>query len=100
MVTKRYYNLTGGLNTSCGLGTINQSTNRTESPEMVNVEYYKLSGLQTMAGNTQFGSTLDSKVTVGYEYILQDESYMIVCTSNGGVYEYNKLSTDFKLIYK
>ena len=100
MVTKRYYNLTGGLNTSCGLGTINQSTNRTESPEMVNVEYYKLSGLQTMAGNTQFGSTLDSKVTLGYEYILQDESYMIVCTSNGGVYEYDKLSTDFKLIYQ
>ena len=100
MVTKRYYNLTGGLNTSCGLGTINQSTNRTESPEMVNVEYYKLSGLQTMAGNTQFGSTLDSKVTVGYEYILQDESYMIVCTSNGGVYEYDKLSTDFNLIYQ
>lgn len=100
MVTKRYYNLTGGLNTSCGLGTINQSTNRTESPEMVNVEYYKLSGLQTMAGNTQFGSTLDSKVTLGYEYILQDESYMIVCTKNGGVYEYDKLSTDFKLIYQ
>lgn len=100
MVTKRYYNLTGGLNTSCGLGTINQSTNRTESPEMVNVEYYKLSGLQTMAGNTQFGSTLDSKVTLGYEYILQDESYMIICTSNGGVYEYDKLSTDFKLIYQ
>lgn len=100
MVTKRYYNLTGGLNTSSGLGTINQSTNRTESPDMVNVEYYKLSGLQTMAGNTQFGSTLDSNVTLGYEYILQDESYMIVCTSNGGVYEYDKLSTDFKLIYQ
>ena len=100
MVTKRYYNLTGGLNTSYGLGTINQGTNRTESPEMVNVEYYKLSGLQTMAGNTQFGSTLDSKVTLGYEYILEDNSYMIICTSNGGVYEYDKLSTEFKLIYQ
>ena len=100
MVTKRYYNLTGGLNTSYGLGTINQGTNRTESPEMVNVEYYKLSGLQTMAGNTQFGSTLDSKITVGYEYILEDDSYMIVCTSNGGVYEYNKLSTDYVKIYQ
>lgn len=100
MVTKRYYNLTGGLNTSYGLGTINQSTNRTESPEMVNVEYYKLSGLQTMAGNTQFGSTLDSKVTLGYEYILEDDSYMIVCTKNGGVYEYNKLSNSYDLIYQ
>lgn len=100
MVTKRYYNLTGGLNTSYGLGTINQGTNRTESPEMVNVEYYKLSGLQTMAGNTQFGSTLDSKITLGYEYILEDESYMIVCTSNGGVYEYNKLSSNFVKIYQ
>ena len=32
--TVSYFNLTGGLNTIQGLGTINQSNKRTESPDM------------------------------------------------------------------
>lgn len=100
MVTKSYYNLIGGLNTSSGLGTINQGTTKTESPEMVNVEYYKLSGLQTMAGNTQFGNQLPSKITLGYEYILEDNNYLIICTKDGSVYEYDPIKLEYVEIYK
>lgn len=95
-----YYNLTGGLNTVQGIGTINQTPNRTESPDMLNVEYYKLGGLKTMNGNRQFGSTLPSKITFGYEYIYGNDSYLIVTTYDGTVYIYDRITQAFKEIYK
>lgn len=96
----KYYNLTGGLNTVQGLGTINQSPKRTESPDMMNVEYYKLGGIQSMEGNRQFANTLPSSITLGYEYIYQNTKYMIVCTSDGTIYRYDKPSGEFVQIYK
>ncbi len=98
--TIKYYNLTGGLNTVQGLGTINQSPKRTESPDMMNVEYYKLGGIQSMEGNQQFANVLPSSITLGYEYIYQNTKYMIVCTSDGTVYRYDKPSSEFIQIYK
>lgn len=98
--TIKYYNLTGGLNTVQGLGTINQSPKRTESPDMMNVEYYKLGGIQSMEGNQQFANVLPSSITLGYEYIYQNTKYMIVCTSDGTVYRYDKPSGEFVQIYK
>ena len=95
-----YYNLTGGLNSLQGLGTINQSPNRTESPDMLNVEYYKLGGLKTMDGNTQMGSTLPSKITLGYEYIYGNNTYLIVTTADGRVYIYDRVIQDFSQIYE
>ena len=49
--TLSYFNLTGGLNTVQTMATINSTPNRTESPDMVNIEYFKLSGIRTMNGN-------------------------------------------------
>lgn len=98
--TVRYNNLTGGLNTVQGINTINQSTKRTESPDMQNVEYYKLGGLCTMQGNTLFGTPFTSTVTLGYEYIYSNNKYMIVCTNDGNVWRYDSVSNSFVSIYK
>lgn len=109
-VIARYYNLTGGLNTISGLGTINQSPKRTESPDMQNVEYYKLSGLQSMAGNTRFSDTVfqdeegtPATITLGHEYILKDEKYLLVTTytaNESKLWIYNRLTNVFDEIYK
>lgn len=93
--TLSFYNLTGGLNTVQDLVTINSTPNRTESPDMMNIEYYKLGGIQTMKGNTQIGQSLTNKISCGYEYILGNESYMIVATEDGRVYEYDKKEKKF-----
>jgi hypothetical protein len=97
--TVRYYNLTGGLNTSFGLGTINSSPNRTEAVEMNNVEYYKLSGLKSMEGNLQVFNTLSERITLGYDYIKGNTHHLIVCTKAGHVYINNNVSNTFDLIY-
>ena len=64
----KYQNLTGGLNLVSSIGTINQSPRRTESPDMVNVEYFKLGGIKSMEGNLQIGNTLEHPVVGGWEY--------------------------------
>lgn len=98
--TVKYYNLTGGLNTVQGIGTINQSNRRTESPDMKNVEYYKLGGLKSMEGNTQFANTLPSQISLGFEYVYGNNKYMVVTTVDGTLYIYDKISNTFKEIFK
>lgn len=98
--TVKYYNLTGGLNTVQGIGTINQSHKRTESPDMKNVEYYKLGGLKSMEGNTQFANTLPSQISLGFEYVYGNNKYMVVTTVDGTLYIYDKISNIFKEIFK
>lgn len=96
-----YYNLTGGLNTVQGIGTINQTPKRTESPDMQNVEYHKLGGIQSMLGNKLFGnSDFGSRVTLGYEYVYLNNKYMIICTADGKVRIYNPVSGQFDEIYQ
>lgn len=92
----QYYNLTGGLNTAYGIGTINQSNKRTESPDMQNVEFYKLGGLKSMEGNTQFSKTvLTAGVSLGHEYIYEDKKYLLVFTTDGDVWEYDRVLDEF-----
>lgn len=98
--TVKYYNLTGGLNTVQGIGTINQSNKRTESPDMKNVEYYKLGGIKSMLGNTQYGNTLPAQISLGFEYIYGNNKYLIVTTVDGTLYIYDKTINTFKEIFK
>lgn len=98
--TVKYYNLTGGLNTVQGIGTINQSNKRTESPDMKNVEYYKLGGLKSMEGNTQLANTLPSQISLGFEYVYGNNKYMVVTTIDGTLYIYDKITNTFKEIFK
>lgn len=98
-LTTRYYSLSGGLNTSYGLGTINSSTRLTESPETYNVEPYKLSGLKSQEGNRRLGQTLTDDVSFGIEYRKGRYKYMVVYTVDGNVWEYDKVTNEFKVIY-
>ena len=95
----RYNNLTGGLNTVQGINTINQSNKRTESPEMVNVEYYKLGGLCSMQGNRLFGTAFNTSITLGYEYVYGNDKHLIICTADGKVWRYNQLTNSYDNIY-
>lgn len=97
--TISYKNLTGGLNVENSIGTINQSNRRTESPDMVNVEYYGLGGIKTMEGNIQFGDTLDYEIVGGWDYVKGKNHYMVIVTSNGDVREYNPSTQEYDLIY-
>lgn len=98
-MTTRYYSLTGGLNTSMGLGTINSSTRGTETPDCYNVESYKLSGLKSMEGNKQFANTLPSPITLGHEYRKESDKFMVVTTSDGSVWCYDNISNTFENVY-
>lgn len=98
--TLSYFNLTGGLNTVQTMATINSSTNRTESPDMVNVEYFKLSGIRTMNGNVGLNSSSpigESPIRFGYEYVKGNNRYMIVA-DEVNLYEYNPLTDSFSLL--
>lgn len=95
-----FQDLTGGLNTVSSIGTINQSSRRTESPDMLNVEYFQLGGIQSMAGNIQVGDTLDSAIIGGWEYLQGTNRYIMVATKNGGVYIYNASTDKFDKIYQ
>lgn len=100
-----FYNLTGGLNTVQDLFTLNSTPNRTETPDMVNVEYYKLGGLKSMDGNKQIGSQflqdgVTDKITLGYEYQKGNEVYMVVTTFNGNCYMYDEKAKVFNKFYE
>lgn len=98
--TLSYFNLTGGLNTVQTMATINSSTNRTESPDMVNIEYFKLSGIRTMNGNVGLNSSSpigESPIRFGYEYVKGNYRYMIVADESN-LYEYNPLTDTFSLL--
>ena len=98
--TFSYKNLTGGLNVENDIGTINQTTKATESPDMCNVEYYGLGGIQTMAGNIQFGDTITGTTIVGgWDYIKGNTHHMIITASDGSVRRYNNVTDTFDLIY-
>ena len=95
----KYFNLTGGLNTAQDMYTMQSGPNRTETPDCLNVEYLLLGGIKSMEGNIQYGNTLDASVTLGYEYILGNNKYMIITTSNGKVWIFNEETGEFDTIY-
>jgi hypothetical protein len=96
----RYENLTGGLNNVSTVGTINQGPNRTESPDMMNVEYYKLGGIKSMEGNTRIGDVQDSAVVAGWEYSKGNMRYMMIGLADGSVRRYDVVTDTFEEVYK
>jgi hypothetical protein len=91
--------LTGGINNVDNKETINASTKKTQTPDMVNVEYFKLGGIKTMEGNVLIGDKQDHKIVGGWEYTKGNRRYMIIGLSNGDVKIYNPASEEFDLIY-
>lgn len=99
-LTTRYYNLTGGLNASQGIGTINQTPKRTDTPQSFNVELHKLGGIKTMRGNKQVGNTLGATVTLGHEYVKGSKKYLMVATADGKIYQYNNITQTYQEVYQ
>jgi hypothetical protein len=101
----RFNDLTGGINNTYDKEVLNSTTKKTETPDMVNVEYFRLGGIKTMEGNTLVGgdkSIQSSAVVGGWEYTRGNEKYMIIGMLNGEVRLYNEAITDdnkFELIY-
>ena len=97
--TMKFFNLTGGLNTEQGLYTINSTENRTESPDMKNIEYYKLSGLKVQPGNILLGNLDSHTVIGGYEYHKGNNYYLVVGTNVGDIYLYDDEYKRFNNIF-
>ena len=97
--TMKFFNLTGGLNTEQGLYTINSTENRTESPDMKNIEYYKLSGLKVQPGNILLGNLDSHTVIGGYEYHKGNNYYLVVGTNVGDIYLYDDENKKFNNIF-
>lgn len=107
----KFDDLTGGINNTYDKEQINSSTRKTETPDMVNVEYFQLGGIKTMNGNTMVGSNYlavqDSPVIAGWEYTKGSKRYMLIGLANGEVRRYNRgldyknsENNPFELIYK
>lgn len=95
-----YNDLTGGINNLDTKETLNSSTKKTETPDMMNVEYYGIGGIKTMDGNTQLGPTLEDAVVGGWEYVKGNQKFMIIALQNGKIKLYNAVTNSYDDIFK
>lgn len=92
--------LTGGINNVDSKETINASTKKTQTPDMLNVEYFKLGGIKTMEGNVLVGDKQDYKIVGGWEYTKGNRHYMVIGLANGEVKIYDPVTETFTKIFK
>lgn len=95
-----FSDLTGGINNVDTKETINASPRRTETPDMLNVEYFGLGGIKSMEGNTQIGDTQDSAIVGGHEYTKGNKRYMMIATQDGNIKEYDPVKDKYNDVYK
>ena len=82
--------LTGGLNNVDTMDRLNSSPRRTETPDIMNVEYFQLGGIKSMEGNLQIGNTLEHPVVGGWEYTQGNNKWLMCGTQDGSVYWYRR----------
>ena len=95
-----YYDLTGGLNNVSTPDTLNSSPKKTESPDMVNVEFLKLGGIKSMNGNIQIGDTQTNAIVGGWEYSKGNNKYMIIALKSGAIKRLDQITETFVEIYQ
>ena len=95
-----YYDLTGGLNNVSTPDTLNSSPKKTESPDMVNVEFLKLGGIKSMDGNMQIGDTQTNAIVGGWEYSKGNNKYMIIALQSGAIKRLDQITETFVEIYQ
>ena len=94
-----FSDLTGGINNVDTKENLNSTPKKTQTPDMVNVEYFQLGGIKTMDGNVVIGDQQSSPVIGGWEYTKGNNRYMIIGLKNGQVKIYNPATEVFDLIY-
>lgn len=95
-----FFDLTGGINNVDTMERFNSSSRKTESPDMVNVEYYKLGGIKSMEGNIQIGDTQSAPIVGGWEYSKNNSRYMVIALQTGELKIFNPATNEFDEIYK
>ena len=95
-----YSDLTGGINNVDSKDNFNSTTKKTQTPDMINVEYFKLGGIKSMEGNVVVGDKQEAKVIGGWEYTKGNNRYMIIGLANGKVKEYNAVTETFDEVYQ
>lgn len=95
-----YNDLTGGINNVDSKELLNSTTRKTQTPDMMNVEYFKLGGIKTMEGNTEVGDKQSSAVIGGWEYIKNGTRYMVIGLKNGTVKIYNPATEVFDTLFQ
>lgn len=95
-----YYDLTGGLNNVNTMDTLNSTPKKTESPDMVNVEFFKLGGIKSMEGNTVVGDQQTSPIVGGWEYTKNNNKYMIIALQNGEIKRFDPVTETFVKIFQ
>ena len=95
-----YYDLTGGLNNVNTMDTLNSSPKKTESPDMVNVEFFKLGGIKSMDGNIAIGDKQNSAIVGGWEYTKKNNKYMIIALRNGEVKRFDPVTETFIKLFQ
>lgn len=94
-----YSDLTGGINNVDTKENINSTPRKTQTPDMVNIEYFQLGGIKTMDGNVAIGDKQQYPVIGGWEYTKGNNRYMLIGLKNGQVKIYNQATELFDLIY-
>ena len=94
-----YSDLTGGINNVDTKENINSTPRKTQTPDMVNVEYFQLGGIKTMDGNVVIGDKQQHPIIGGWEYTKGNNRYMLIGLKNGQVKIYNPATELFDLIY-
>ena len=94
-----YSDLTGGINNVDTKENINSTPRKTQTPDMVNIEYFQLGGIKTMDGNVAIGDKQQYPVIGGWEYTKGNNRYMLIGLKNGQVKIYNPATELFDLIY-
>ena len=84
-----FSDLTGGINNVDTKENLNSTPKKTQTPDMVNVEYFQLGGIKTMDGNVAIGDQQTSPVIGGWEYTKGNNRYMLIGLKNGQVKQYN-----------
>ena len=101
-----FSDLTGGINNVDSKDMINSTPKKTQTPEMINVEYFKLGGIKSMEGNELVApnvSVQEDAIIGGWEYIKGNQRYMIIGLANGSVKIFDDtigIGGDFREIYK
>ena len=94
-----YSDLTGGINNVDTKENVNSTPRKTQTPDMVNVEYFQLGGIKTMDGNVTIGDKQQYPIVGGWEYTKGNNRYMLIGLKNGQVKIYNPATELFDLIY-
>lgn len=102
MTVYNYFNNTGGINKYSSEASLNESENKTDWWDSLNVEGHKSGGIVKMKGNRNILSPVlpaDVKILGIYDYIKGKNHYLIFATSEGCIYRLDLESNTYVQVH-